>query len=235
LKRFTSARTRYLLLALAAALLAGIFVHIYLSGVARRVPVVVAARDFEAYSVLDAHLVRTVLLPASAVHPASVSRAADAVGKTSLVPRRQGEQILASSLVSGDDPGEYRAGLRPEERALCLPAEVVLGGWLGVAPGDYVDLTVVLDGVSHCLAQGLEVLEVVKDPSTPFSGGRVQAPLGVFLRVTPAQAERITLAVEYGKVYFSVLGYAGVPVPASGARLQDLYGEGEVETDVLWP
>lgn len=229
------ARARYLALASLAALLAGVFVHVYLGGLARRVPVVVAARDFAAYTVLDADIVRTVFLPPAAAHPASIARPADAVGRVSLVPRASGEQILSASLVSGENPGEYRASLAPEERALFLPASGVLGAWLGVRPGDFVDLTAVFDRGSRCLGQGLEVLDVVTDTAGTVLGGRAETPAGVFLRVTPAVAEQLSLAVEYGKVYVSVNGYGAVPVPTSGAWLEQLNEGGGGADEGVWP
>jgi len=159
MRLFLPARTRYLALALTAAALAGVFVHIYLGSLDRRVPVVVAARDLPAFTVLGPGAVKTLLLPPAAVHPRSLAAAGDALGKVTLVPRAAGEQIICTSLASGENPGEYRASLGPEERALFLPAEAVAGGWLAVERGDYIDLTVVLSGVSRCLGQGLEILE----------------------------------------------------------------------------
>ncbi len=232
-----SARARYLALALAAALLAGVFVYLYLDGLARRAPVLVASRDFGAYTTLDAGLVETVYFPAVAVLPGAVVDAADAVGLVSLVPRAAGEQIQAATLAGGENPGEFRAGLGAEERALYLPADSVRGGWLGVARGDFVDLTVVFqEGQAFCLGQGVQVLEVLAEPGdAPLIGGRVPATAGVLLRVTPPLAERLALAVECGQVYFSVAGYAAIPVPTSGAWLDQLYEGGEVPVEPDWP
>ncbi|MEW6031256.1 MAG: Flp pilus assembly protein CpaB [Bacillota bacterium] len=229
------ARARYLVLALACAVVAGVLAHTYLTGLSRSVPVVVAARDFPAYTVIDPSLVKTVLLPAVAVHPTAVRRAAEAVGLVSLVPRAAGEQLLAASLVSGSRPGEYRASLAPEERALVLPQEVVLGGWLGVGRGDYLDLYVVVRGTSRCLAQGLEVLEIIEDGARSVLGSRPGPPAAVLLRVTPGLAEQVVLAAECGKLYFAVSGYTGVPVPTTGAWLEQLSGGGDGSSDFLWP
>ncbi len=230
------ARTRYLVLALAAALIAATFAYLYLGSLSRRVPVVVAARDFPAFTTLDASYLDTVLLPPAAVLPTTLGRVGDAAGKVSLVPRVAGEQILAPSLASGGEPGQYRAGLAPEERALYLPAGSVLGGWLGVKRGDYVDLVVVLEGTGRCLAQGLEVLEVISgEQGGSVLNGRSEPPAGVLLRVTPGAAEEIALAVEYGKVYYSITGYAGVVVPTSGAWLERLYKEEDGSDGFTWP
>jgi pilus assembly protein CpaB len=229
-----SARTRYLVLALAAALLSGVFAYLYLGGLSERVPVVVAATDIPAFARLDGDMIRTVLLPPVAVHPAAVVRADDARGRVSLVSRMAGEQILAPSLVSGDNPGEYRASLGPEERALFLTADAALGGWRGVQVGDFIDLTVVCEGTSVCLEQGLEVLEVVAGEAGALLANRDAPAAGVFLRVTPGTAERIALAVEYGKVFVSVSGYGGVPVPTVGAWLQQLLQGGE-GGEPSWP
>lgn len=232
-----SARARYLALALAAAVLAGTFAYVYLGGLARRVPVVVAARDFPAFATLDGDLVRIAYLPAAAVHPSALTRPGDALGRVSLVPRMAGEQVLAQTLATGKDPGEFRAALAAEERALFLPADAVLGRWLGVARGDYVDLTVVFqEGQAFCLGQGIEVLEVVTEPGEgSLIGGRPQPTAGVLLRATPSLAERLALAVESGRVYFSVAGYNAVPVPTQGAWLDQLYDGGEVPDEPIWP
>jgi len=232
---FLPARTRYLVLAVAAAVLAGLFVHIYLGGLDRRVPVVVAARDLAAYATLGPGTVKTILLPPAAVHPSSLAATSDALGKVTLVPRAAGEQIIGSSLAGGDDPGEYRVSLGPEERALFLPSEVVAGGWLAVERGDYIDLTVVLDGISHCLGQGLEVLDIVSEAPASIVGGRRELPAGILLRATPAVSEQIVLAMECGTVYYSIHGYSGLPAPSPGAWVEQLYGEGGIEDEVFWP
>ncbi len=228
---------RYLGLALAAAVLAGTFAYIYLGGLARRVPVVVAARDFQAFTVLDGDLIQVAYLPEAAVHRSALSRPADALGMVSLVPRLCGEQILAPTLAGGEDPGGFRAALSAEERALFLPADAVLGRWLGVARGDYVDLTVVLqEGQAFCLGQGIEVLEIVAEPGeNSLIGSRPQPPAGVLLRATPSLVERLALAVESGRVYFSVAGYNAVPVPTLGAWLDQLYEGGGVPDEPIWP
>ncbi len=212
-------------MALGAAILAGVFARVYLAGLDRRVPVVVAARDFPAYTVLEPSMLKTVLLPPVAVHAKATGQPSSLVGLVTLVPRQAGEQILLSTLVSGENPGEYRASLASDERAMFLPSESVLGGWVGVEEGDYVDLTAVWDDVSRCLAAGLEVLEVVVEgeASGPLSPGRPALPVGAFLRVTPLEAERIALAAESGTLYVTVLGYSGVPVPTSGVRIDELY------------
>lgn len=231
-----SPRARYLALAVAAAVISGVLAYTYLSGVSRRVRVVVASRDFGCYAVLDSACVKLALVPAAAAHPLALSRLEDAVGKVSLVSRTAGEQVVAPSLVSGENPGEYRASLGPEERALFLPAGSVLGGWLGVERGDYVDLIVVLEGVSRCLGQGFEVLEVVRDDEgQSILGGRMEPPAGVLLRATPGAAEEIALALEYGQVYYAVAGYAGVPIPTSGAWIEQLRGGGESPDGPTWP
>lgn len=232
-----SARARYLILAAAAAVLAGTFAYIYLGGLSRRVPVVVAARDFPAFTRLDGEAVKTAYLPEAAVHPSAVTRRDDVLGRVSLVPRQAGEQILGPSLVSGSNPGEFRAGLGGQERALFLPAASVLGGWLGVARGDYLDLTVVLEqGEALCLAQGVEVLEVVNEPGDGSVFARSPAPpVGVLLRATPSQAEQLTLAVECGHVYYSIAGYNAVPVPTQAAWIDGLSEGGGVPEESLWP
>jgi len=227
--------SRYLVLSIAAAALAGVFAHIYLSGLAERVPVVVAARDFGPFTRLDQSLLKIVLLPSSAVHPLALARAGEAVGLVTLVPRAAGEQVLSSTLVTGENPGEYRAVLGPSERALFLTADSVHGGWIGVEKGDYVDLIVVLHGTARCVGSGLEVLEVMGEASASLLGARSGSPVGVFLRVTPALGEVLALAVGCGKVYVSVNGYSGIPVQTTGTWIEQLYGEGGGPGEVFWP
>jgi pilus assembly protein CpaB len=223
-------------MAVAAALLAGLFAYVYLGGLARRAPVVVASRDFPAYSTLSDDLLKTIMLPVCAIHPAAIRNPADVEGQVSLVPRAAGEQVLAPSLAGGQNPGDYRAVLGPEERALFMPAASVLGGWVGTTRGDYVDLTAVLEGQALTVAQGLEILEIVfESPASPIGGGRSETPGGVFLRVTPGMAERIALAAEYGEVYCSVFGYSGVPVSTEGAWLNQLYPGGDQSGEAIWP
>lgn len=232
-----SARARYIALAASAAVLAGTFAYIYLGGLSRRVPVLVASRDFGAYTTLEPDLVGVAFLPAAAVHPRALTRPEDAAGRVSLVPRAAGEQILETSLVTGTGPGEFRAGLAPDERAFFLPADAVLGGWLGAVRGDFVDLTVVFpEGQSFCLGQGIEVLEVIAQPGESGLIARgEEPPAGVLLRTTPPEAERLALAAECGRVYFALAGYDAVTVPTQGAWIDQIFEGGETPDEPLWP
>lgn len=229
------ARVRHLILCLVAAVLTGVFVEVYLAGLGARVPVVVAARDLPAHTVLEEGLVKAVLLPKAAVHPGAVRKVPDALGRITLVPRAAGEQLLTATLVEGDASGPFRARLAAEERALFLPSSAAVGGWLGVGRGDFVDLTVALDGAAVCLAQGVEVLEVVFESAAVALRRSEGVPAGVYLRVTPAMAERLVLAVENGKVYVAVEGWGGVPVPSPGVWLDQLYSGGGAFGEVTLP
>lgn len=222
-------------MAVAAASLTGLLAYVYLGAQTERAPVVVAARSFPAHTILSADLLGTVLLPPSAIHPSALRSLSDADGQVSLVPRAAGEQILASTLARAQDAGQYRAVLDPEERALFLPAGSVLGGWAGLAQGDFVDLTVVLERQALTVAQGLEVLEVVFEASANLIGSRPETPAGVFLRVRPETAEYVALAAECGKMYFSVFGYTGVPVSTEGVWLDQLCPGGDESAETIWP
>jgi Flp pilus assembly protein CpaB len=236
MRKSLTPRTRYLLLAGVAAVLTGLLVFFYLGTLARRAPVLVAARDFPAYTVLDEDTLRIVWLPAGAIHPLALRQEAEATGRVSLVPRAADEQILTSSLVSGENPGQYRAVLGPEERAFYVPAAGILGGWAGVEKGDYVDLVAVLEGQAATVAQGVEVLEVMREAIAGPIGGRLsESATGVFLRVSPGLAEKVALAVECGRVYCSVFGYSGVPVSTEGVWLEQLYKGGDPDAEALWP
>lgn len=210
------AEQRVPVLALALGLAAGGSVYGYLVGVARVVPVVLAAADLPAGATIGWGDIRVAHLPRAAVHPEAVSRPEEAVGQVLSLPVLAGEQVLGPRLAGHPGGGPGR-GLAPGQRAFYLPLDPE-GGYPAdlVRPGDRLDLVHVPDGgPGRLLLAGAPVVQAFRERAGMLGG---EATLrGLLLAVTPAQAVRLAEALAGGRVHLLLAG-AGSPAPAPAAE-----------------
>lgn len=209
---------RYLILALAAGIMAAVASYSFLGSLQERVPVVVAARDLPEFTRIEADLVRTILVHPSGVHPASARRKEDVIGLRVGSFTLAGEPVLTEKLIAGGDHG-VAGRLGPAERALFLPVGLSRGLGGAVEARDRVDVILVGDEsklgyvqVSTILRNAL-VLEVLGETGRPWSRDSRDEMLGVLLAVTPEQAEALSLAMESGQVYLAANPYEPEDVP----------------------
>lgn len=85
----------FLGLALVVSVVTGLYFYNYLLHLNRRLEVVVAARDIPQFSVVGNNMLRSITLPAEAVHPAAIKRKEEVLGKAVLYPIAAGEQVLS--------------------------------------------------------------------------------------------------------------------------------------------
>lgn len=171
--------------------------------------VVVARTAIPARTPIKREMVEQVELPASAVHPHSLRKLDDAVGKVAQEPLVAGEQVLSDRLVA---QGDVKSGLPyripPGKRAVTVPVdEVVAVGW-HLRPGDHVDVlgTVEVPGkegrITVVALQNVEVLAVGKEiePERSQGEGKQSEVKTVTLAVTLAEARLLVLAGEEGVI-----------------------------------
>lgn len=211
----------YLLLALAAAGATALFIYHWLSAADRRVQVVVAAADIPQGQSVTAEMLRLVSVHPSGRHPEAIGESGDAVGRFSLVPVHQGEQLLVSQLSDDEGSRGFLGQLGPAERAMLVP--VSLGRGLGgaVLAGDRVDLVFVANeqklgrGGAATVLRGARVLDVRSDrgvslgePAAKNSRvGEDRGFLGVLLAVTAEEAEQLAFYIEHGQVFLVLDGF----------------------------
>ncbi|MHB8927934.1 MAG: Flp pilus assembly protein CpaB [Bacillota bacterium] len=222
---------RYLLLALASALLAAGLSFDILARADRTAPVIVAATGMSRLQMVRTEDVKVVNLPVRALHPQAAARREEVVGKYSLSDVVPGEQVLKSKLSGEEKDGTFLSRLAPNQRAFFVPLSLARAAGGAVRTGDRIDLIFVASeqktglSYSRTVAQGLEVLDVRNERGTSTREGPSDAlPTGVVVAVTGAQAELIALAAENGQLYLAVNGYGAAGTGGPGAGQEDLAG-----------
>ncbi|WP_291589769.1 Flp pilus assembly protein CpaB [Comamonas sp. UBA7528] len=104
---------------------------------APRVSMVVASKALPAGHLLQAEDVR--LQPVAMLPPGAVALEASVLGRTLAQPAAEGDPVIASRLLGG-----IAAGLQPGERAVAIKVDESSAVGHKLAPGDWVDVLVVL-------------------------------------------------------------------------------------------
>ncbi len=199
----------FILSALAAALVAGVLVVKAVSMAVPAVPVIVARTDLEPGQTLTEDALDVKEFPRAAVPDDRIT----GLNYDEMIGRHVRTYIAAGDPVRARHVAELSPGGgtvsarlsytgRPEWRAVALPAEASRG--LEVAPGDRVDIIGTVDiqrpkgnvTVTRVLVWAAPAISVpVKAGGDP---GRDES--GIVVALTPADAERVSLAVARGKV-----------------------------------
>lgn len=185
------------------------------------VPVLVAAADIPARTVLTASVLAIKEVPVSLAPDGALSGVAEAVGLVTVTPVYAGEVIIGSR-IAGDSPSDGLAyQLQPGQRAVA----VRIDEWIGVGghlrPGDRVDLLwtgkdpVGDQETTSIVLADVAVLAIALNTS-PYpagDGAEERQYTSATLAVTPAQAASLVLSEETG-----VIRLALRPAVADSAR-----------------
>ncbi|AKA26841.1 Flp pilus assembly protein CpaB [Pseudomonas chlororaphis] len=117
-----------------------------------RQPVVVLSRDvppFVALTAADLHLEKLQVAPAG-----SLTSLDQAIGRTAWRPLRAGTWLNDESFTAG---GSLARMIHPDERALAVAVDEVIGAAGQLVPGDYVDVLLFLRQDSNNLQQSAQV------------------------------------------------------------------------------
>jgi pilus assembly protein CpaB len=183
----------------------------------------VAAKDLPEGTKLEPSHLQMGAIPEKFAQPYSVRSIDELVGKVTLAPIAEGEQILTNKLRRPDEapPGSTLSGLTPKgRRAVTIIVDATTGTEHFVQPGDAVDVlwTVKLpqagqqDGqlVTLTLFQNVAVLAVGgrtvaqrMAPAQPAEGGSPSA-YTVTLAMTPQEAPFLLFARDQGRIQLSV-------------------------------
>ncbi|MBN2028426.1 MAG: Flp pilus assembly protein CpaB [Actinobacteria bacterium] len=202
----------YLLVSIAAAILAAITIFAYLRGLQTRVAesgnlvqLVVAARDLEAGEVLDPSCIAMVdfpdryLLPGTCTDPATLS------GASVRHALRAGEPLLESALLLTGSGSMTCESLDRGFRAYPLPTSCISFPAIELPAGSRVDVLATSDGGADLVLENVEILSVYGTPLNTASGDyQTVAPDDstgcILLQLTREEACMLAAAQQKGEV-----------------------------------
>lgn len=189
--------------------------------------VVVAARNLEPGTRLEASMMEVASFPAATSLKDSFQQTAQVEGRVVTSRVVQGEPVLAAKLAKPGEQAGLAAVLGPGRRAITVKVNDVSSVAGFTLPGSYVDLVVnTIDEhqkpLSKIVLERVLVLAVAQQTS-PGEKSKLPASGTVTLEVSPEQAEQVDLARNIGHLAFALRNHADVePVATSGARRADL-------------
>jgi pilus assembly protein CpaB len=177
-------------------------------------PVVVAAKDIPAGAALDKQALEVKQWPAVAVPKEAFASLEAAVGRVARVPVFTGEAIVPGRLArAGTAPG-LEARITPGMRAMSVRINDVAGMSGLVQPNSRVDVLVSLresgtnspEEVSKLFLENMRVLSMGSRTTRDDSGDPTPATTAT-LEVTPAQAEKLAVAMRQGMIQLVLRGF----------------------------
>jgi len=173
----------------------------------RGVPVVVAADDIQVGVKLEAHDVRVVTLPQSAVPPGAFSATSKVLGRGAVLPISKGEFILPSKLAALNAGAGLPSMIPQGMRAVSVRVNDVVSVAGFVQPGTHVDvLATGSEGNERQTTTVLEnvlVLAVGKSLDRNASADAQTAPV-ITLAVSPDDAQKLALVSQEGRIQLSL-------------------------------
>lgn len=177
-------------------------------------PVVVAAKDIPAGAALDKQSLEVKQWPAIAVPAEAFASLEATVGRVARVPVFTGEAIVPGRLArAGTAPG-LEARITPGKRAMSVRINDVAGMSGLVQPNSRVDVLVSLresgtnsaEEVSKLFLENMRVLSMGSRTTRDDSGDPTPATTAT-LEVTPAQAEKLAVAMRQGIIQLVLRGF----------------------------
>ena len=183
------------------------------------IDVLVAASDLPEGTVLAASHLTLAKIPENYVQPYVARTAAEVVGKVTLAPIAQGEQMLTNKVRAPEEMprGDTLSGLMDKgQRAVTIAVDAITGGGGFVRPGDAVDLLWTIsvpEGPNHqgggaitwVLFQDVPVLAVGKR-TVGEAQGKVEegSQYMVTMGLPPQNASFLLFAREQGRIQLSL-------------------------------
>ena len=175
----------------------------------RGVRVVVAADDVLVGAKLDAHDVRAITLPQSAVPPGAYSDPAKVLGRGAVLPISKGEFILPSKLAALNAGAGLPSLIPPGMRAVSVRVNDVVSVAGFVQPGTRVDVLATgnqgtgNDRQTTTVLENVAVIAVGKSLDRNASADAQTAPV-ITLLVSPDDAQKLALVSQEGRIQLSL-------------------------------
>jgi len=205
-------------------------------------PVVVAAKDVPPTVALSREQLKVLMWPQDSALAGKFSQPGEVEGRVTAIPLAAGEPVLENKLApKGVLPG-LTALLPPDKRAMTVKVDEASGVAGFLNPDNRVDVLVSVDKgdfnqdpISKVVLQNLRVLG---------TGQRIEKTLGekpqvvptVTLEVSPAEGERLALAVREGMISLVLRNQQDDHlVPTMGVRTSTLLGRALPAPEVQAP
>lgn len=236
---------KILLLALLLTVLTAVVAQRFLTGLEKAAAegtydeVVVAARDIPARTTITADMISVVQVATGARHPGAALSKDQLVGKMTVQPLIAGEQVLMARIFSSADRSGLAYQIPDGYRAVSVSANLRIAVNYFLRPGDFVDVIASFDlpvpdkfepdtkevreQYSHIILENVSVLAVGQEIRAGTAG--VIGSETVTLAVTPAQAEKLVWAEDYGKIRLALRPATdGRSVTTGGITARELEG-----------
>ncbi|MFP5406033.1 MAG: Flp pilus assembly protein CpaB [Gammaproteobacteria bacterium] len=191
--------------------------------------VVVAAREINLGTALNATMFDTVSWPAGAVPSGAFGKVVELDGRVLLSSVQRGEPVLESRLAPVGTKGGLSAVIPEGKRAITVKVNEVVGVAGFALPGNHVDVMVNTQDerqrpVSKIVLERILVLAVAQESNRDETKPRVVS--AVTLEVAPEQAEKLDLARSVGNLSLVLRNQVDrdPSPPTAGIRKSDLLG-----------
>ncbi len=200
--------------------------------------VLVALQDVEYGTPLTAQLVKLEAWPKDKIPTGAIMNIENIEGRRARSKLFSGEPILEAKLLGVDEVATASLQIPKGYRAFSVKVTASSTGGSLILPGDRVDVLVYVrtsnNGINEVSTQTIlqdvkvfAVNQIYNKDNIDTDGTAITAKT-VSLLVTPAQAEKIALAEELGKIRLSIRSPDDdLTADVSGAQLQSIFGNGE--------
>jgi pilus assembly protein CpaB len=198
--------------------------------------VVVAARDLEAGTRVDASMLQVVEFPAATTLVQSFSDPEVLAGRIVLTRITRGEPLLATKIASVGEKAGLAATLGPGRRAMTVKLNDVSSVAGFALPGSYVDLLVHTTDdnnkpLSKIVLERVLVLAVEQETSAGDKS-KMTGVGSVTLDVSPKQSEQVDLARSVGSLSLALRNNTDEASAATvGAHKSDILGTASALSD----
>jgi pilus assembly protein CpaB len=204
----------------------------------RGVQVVVAADNIPVGVKLEAHDIRVITLPQSAVPPGAFSGASQVLGRGAILPVSQGDFILPGKLAAVNAGAGLPSMIPQGMRAVSVRVNDVVSVAGFVQPGTHVDVLATgnqsggNERQTTTVLENVLVLAVGKSLDRNPSADAQTAPV-ITLAVSPDDAQKLALASQEGRIQLSLRNPVDTKKGGIGAtRTSSLYlGDKPVTTE----
>jgi len=188
--------------------------------------VVVAARDIDLGSSLDASMLQVVRWPASSVPSGALSETAALDARVLRSSVLRGEPLVEGKLAPVGTKGGLSAVIGAGKRAITVKVNEVIGVAGFALPGNYVDVMVNIRDdkdkpISKIVLERILVLAVAQEASRDETKPKVVS--AVTVEVSPEQAEKLDLARSVGTLSLALRNQIDHDqIQTAGVRQADL-------------
>ena len=204
----------------------------------RGVQVLVAADNIPVGVKLEAHDIRVITLPQSAVPPGAFSGTSQVLGRGSILPVSKGDFILPSKLAAVNAGAGLPSMIPQGMRAVSVRVNDVVSVAGFVQPGTHVDVLATgnqsggSERQTTTVLENVLVLAVGKSLDRNPSADAQTAPV-ITLAVSPDDAQKLALASQEGRIQLSLRNPVDTKKGGIGAtRTSSLYlGDKPVATE----